>query len=244
MCASDCSSEWVERELSDAFVLMDASKPLNVMRQGRASDFMSDAGVEDRTLRQQLVESLEAQERLRCELSRTLEANREEQAAQAKRIRELEAETCALRRALEEERGRIRLERAASGRVPARSGPPVEMLLRPLVLRSQEGEYLGVTDVHGIPLTLSGFMHLVERGGGPDRVVASCWEAEAGGWGLCFGVSSAGGCCSHVLRVRPMRTPSGNKVTVLAAMRVAGAPVPHAYLVGMFRQLRECFQEE
>jgi len=40
-----------------------------------------------------------------------------------------------------------------------------------------------------------------------------------------------------------MRTPSDNWVTLLAAMQVDGRDVPQDYVVQMFRQLREAFQE-
>lgn len=243
MCASDCSSEEGEREFPGVFAIVDALKPMFSMRVGRASTF-PDGGPQGGASRRQVAESLEAQERLRRELDRTHEAYRKGQAAQAKRILELEAETRALHRALEGERERIRLARTAREHVPAHGSPPTEILLRPLVLRSRQGEYLGVTDAQGTPLTLSGLIRLVEVGWGADRVVASFWDEEAGGWSLSFGVISAGHCCSYVLRVRPMRTPSGNRVAVLMAMRVGGAPVPHVHLVRMFRQLRECFQQE
>lgn len=241
MCASDWSSGDLERNLTGAFVLRDTEPP-RTMHQGEAS-FFSDGVLQGSAVRQ-AAERLEMQDSLRREIARTHEAYRGRQAAQTKRIRELEAEMFALRRTLAEERTRLRLEHAARKRGQAHSGPPAEILLRPLVLRSRQGEFLGVTDAHGTPLTLSGFLSLVESGGSLDRVVSTCWEETVGGWGLCLGICSAGGCSSHMLLVRPMRTPSGNSVTVLTTMRVEGASVPHAFLVRMFRQLRECFQEE
>ena len=193
-----------------------------------------------------MAESLEVQKRLRRELAHVQESARKTQAAQQERIRSLEAEACALRRALEEERGRVRNVLSGSSGVELAHAPPDEHLDQPLVLRSQQGEFLGVTDKCGQALTLSGFLRLVETGAKPGkRVVASCWEARSGCWNLtlCLSGGAAPKRC-YSFETIALRTPNGNKVTLLSAVSVDGEAVPTGFVVQMFRHLRESFQEE
>jgi len=111
------------------------------------------------------------------------------------------------------------------------------------VLRSQQGSFLGVTDRQGQALSLAGFLRLVEGGSAVAcRVVATCWEPCSGGW--CLTVSIMGPQPrAYVLETRSLRTPSGNWVTLLSGMQVDGRDVPQDFVVQMFRQLREGFQE-
>ena len=48
----------------------------------------------------------------------------------------------------------------------------------------------------------------------------------------------------YVFETSPMCTPSGNHVTLLSRVSVDGTDVPACFVVQMFRQLRESFQEE
>ncbi|HWR03401.1 MAG TPA: hypothetical protein VN419_05220 [Humidesulfovibrio sp.] len=197
-------------------------------------------------------ESLEAQNRLRRELAQAREEFRAAQVAQAERIKGLEADVAALKRALDEERGRVQTALTRLDADESPHFPPDEYLGRPLVLRSAQGDFLGVTDRSGQALSLLGFVRLVEGAGqaaGRDtcranRVVGSCWEVRAGGW--CLTLSLLGPLVRkcYVLETRYQHTPSGNKVTQLSEMRVDGVPVPQEFVVQMFRQLRESLQEE
>lgn len=242
MGTSDWSMERLEQDLSSAFALLDRAEDFGALRRGES------AALAEGVLRcmngalQKVSESLEAQSRLRRDFDRAREEFRESQAAQSRRIRALEDEVRALREALARERGRGGDESCA--RSAAAVEPPADLLRRPLVLRSRQGDFLGVTDSQGRALTMSGFLSLVERGGGGGRVVASCWERASGGWALSLGLCSGAARGCYGLEVQATRTPSGNKVTVLNAMRMDGSPVSGDYMVRMFRQLRECFQEE
>lgn len=193
-------------------------------------------------------ESLEAQSLLRRELAQVREEARRAQVAQMERIQMLEADVAALRRALDEERGRVNVALARLSVDDTPHFPPDDHLSRPLVLRSQQGEFLGVTDLAGQALSLFGFLRLVEGGGQTvarsSRVVASCWEACAGGWCLTLSISGPLVRKCYVLETRALCTPSGNKVTQLTEMRVDGDPVPQEFVVQMFRQLRDSLQED
>jgi len=195
-----------------------------------------------------LSESLEAQSLLRRELDQAREDFRNAQADQTKRVQALETEVVALRQALDSERDHIRLElaRFSVGELP--QGPADEYLHCPLVLCSPQGDYLGVTDAAGQALSLSGFLRLVEtgeRGCAPSgRIVATCWQNFADQWCLTISISGAQVRKCYMLETCAVRTPSGNNVTLLAEIRVDGVSVPQDFVVQMFRQLRDSFQEE
>ncbi len=194
-------------------------------------------------------ESLKVQNRLRRELVLAREDFQHAQAVQAERIKSLEAEVSALRQALGDERRRVQLETTRRSPNETRHSPPEDHLSRPLVLRSQQGDFLGVTDRLGQTLSLGGFLRLVEgASGGPsrsDRIVASCWDTHAGSWSLTVCITSkAFSRRCYVLETQVLRTPIGNMVTLLAHIFVDGSPVPSEFVVQMFRHLRESFQEE
>jgi hypothetical protein len=249
MGKADWSLDHLERDLAAGFVLLDRAE-----RSGRLGSGETGALAEGvlqcmNGALMKVSESLEAQSRMRRELAFARDEFQRTQTLQAERIQSLEAEVTALRRNLEEERRRARFEslRLSPGQAP--QVPADDYLNRPLVLRSQQGEFLGVTDRAGQALSLSGFQNLVEGawGSGPrgDRVVASCWEACAGSWflTLCFTGRTYSRKC-YILETNALRTPSGNKVTLLSNIHVDGVPVPQGYVVQMFRHLRESFQEE
>lgn len=248
MGKADWSLDHLEHDLAAGFSLLGRSEQSGGLGAGESSALADGVLQCMNGALLKVSESLEAQNRLRRELSQAREDFRLAQTAQAERIQGLEADVAALRRALDEERGRVQLALARlSGDEPPHF-PPDDHLNRPLVLRSQQGDFLGVTDLSGQALSLSGFLHLVESGGrssgGSARVVASCWEACAGGWCLTLSISGSQVRRCYVLETRALCTPSGNKVTQLAEMRVDGAPVPQEFVVQMFRQLRDSLQEE
>lgn len=249
MGKADWSLDHLEQELVAGFAVLGRAEGAGRLGPGES------AAVADGILQcmngalMKVSESLEAQTRLRCELARAQEEFQRAQAAQAERIQRLEAEVAALCRNLEEERSRERLERGQGAHHVLQQSPPEEHLNRPLVLRSPQGDFLGVTDRSGQALSLAGFLRLVETGGEGDpageRIVASCWERRAGAWSvtLCLSGPAVQPRC-YGLETRPLTTPSGNKVAVLSSLAVDGSPVPAGYVVQLFRHLRESFQEE
>lgn len=188
-------------------------------------------------------ESLEAQAALRRELAEAREELATLRQWQSDRISGLEGEVQALRRALCDERRRIDRLGASS---PC-TQPDREYLSRPLVMRSPQGEFLGITDRAGQALSLEGFLRLVDgpgRGRAPlGRQVASCWDGDESGWSLSVSVSSPASRRHYVLATRQLRTPSGNLVTLLCGLHVDGRLVPADFVQQMFRQLRDSLQE-
>lgn len=190
-------------------------------------------------------ESLEIQNTLRRELAETREAFVRQRQEEAERIGRLEDEVAGLRQALAEERAR----RGAAASDGGECHPSDEYLAQPFVLRSQQGDFLGVTGPAGQALSLSGFLRLVDgpaaafgRGMGV-RTVASFWQGGGQVWSLAVSVMAPAGRRHYVLETRSLRTPSNNLVTLLDAMHVDGASVPREFLLQMFRQLRDSLQE-
>lgn len=235
MGAADWSLDQLERELAANFVWLGKAEGEGGLAAGES------AALAEGVLRcmngalSKVSESLEAQAALRRELERERDEFRRAQAQQALRIRSMERELAALRASLN-------LERAAAAGPPL--APPDEHLRRPLVLRTAQGDFLGVTGRDGRALSLSGFLRLVEGASQrSERVVASCWEAGDKGWSLTLSISGVRSPRCYVLGTRATRTPSGNHVVVLAEMLVDGRVVPQEYVLQMFRQLREGAQE-
>lgn len=243
---ADWSLDHLKQDLASGAAWLDAAQCSGQTPRGESSALADSVLQYMGGALRQVSESLEAQKRLRCEMAQLRESARQIQAAQQERIRSLEAEACALRRALEEERGRVRNVLSRSVGTELGHAPPDEHLDRPLVLRSQQGDFLGVADKLGQALTLSGFLRLVETGTPPrERVVASCWEARSGSWSLtlCLSGGATPKKC-YVFETSALCTPSGNKVTLLSRVSVDGEPVPAGFVAQMFRHLRESFQEE
>jgi len=256
MGKADWSLDHLERELAAGFSLLDRVERAGGMGRGE-SGALADGVLQCMNgALMKVSETLEEHARLRRELAQARAEFRQTQAQQAGRIKALEDEAASLRRALDEERQRSRraLARLDTRQATAtlQHAPPDDHLDRPLVLCSQQGEFLGVTDRSGQALNLSGFHRLIEGGThGADRqrraerLVASCWEQRAGNWYLTVCISEAGlSRRCYVLETRAVLTPSGNKVTQLSAITVGGSPVPQNYVLQMFRHLRDSFQEQ
>jgi hypothetical protein len=246
MGKSDWSQEQLERDLAAGFHLLGRAERSGGLDAGESAALADGVLQCMNSALQKVSESLEAQSRMRGELAQVREDLRRAAAEQAERIAALEGELASLRLALDAERGRTRAE------VPEAEGdahvPSDEYLARPLVLRSPQGDFLGVTDRFGQALSLYGLVRLAE-GATPGalpggRVVASCWEACGGGWCLTICISSARVRRCYAFETVFLRTPSGNNVTLLSGMRLDGDAVPQEYLLQMFRQLRDSLQEE
>lgn len=244
---ADWSLDLLERDLVDGFALLGRAERSGGLAAGES------AALAEGVLRcmsgalQKVSESLEIQAGLRRELA----ALREElrlakderallEAGRDKRLCELEAEVAALRQERES------LKKALAD-LPGetRHLPPDAFLAQPLVLRSPQGDFLGITDKSGQPMCLADFLLLVERGGSgaQDRVVGSLWERHGQAWCLTLSIADAGRKRCLTLESEPCRTPSNNQVALLTRLMVDGAPAPQEYMLQMFRQLRESLQE-
>lgn len=240
MGKTDWSVDQLEHDLAASFAM------LGRMEQGGALAPGESAALAEGVMRcmngalLKVSESLEAQGALRRELA----SLREElglvmserqifQQAQEVRMRALEAEMQSLR------------AQSLLADDALRHFPPDEFLVRPLVVCSLQGNFLGVSVVAGQPLTMGDFVRLVEQGGDHRRIVCTLWEQRGQDWFLTMSLGGHGAVqrrC-YVLETRPVLTPSGNHVTELVGMSEDGLPVPSDYLLQMFRQLRESLQE-
>ncbi len=238
MGKTDWSVDQLERDLAASFAL------LGRMEQGGALAPGESAALADGVLRcmngalLKVSESLEAQ----AELRRELAALREELwragserltvlQAQDERIHILEGEVQSLR------------AQSLLAEDALRHFPPDEFLSRPLVVRSPQGEFLGVSVVLGTPLCMGDFVRLVEQGGDQRRIVCTLWEQCGQDWFLTMSLSGQGARRCYVLETRAVLTPSGNHVTELVGLSEDGVLVPADFLLQMFRQLRESLQE-
>ena len=248
---ADWSLDLLERDLAAGFALLGQAERAGGMAPGESQ------ALADGVLRcmngalMKVSESLEAQARLRRELAQAraeMLQVQTVQTSQAVRIQDLEAEVASLRESLKLERARGAFSARNDGDASLAAGlaPSSAYLERPLVLRSPQGEFLGVTDSQGQALTLCGLLRLVEggaQGAHAGRVVATCWERLPGaGWCLALTIMGRR-TCAYALETRSLLTPSGNLVIQLLEMRVDGQPVPQEFVTRMFRQLREAFQE-
>lgn len=240
---ADWSLDQLEQDLADGFALLGRSERRGGLGAGESSAFADGVMRCMNGALMKVSESLEAQASLRRELDCERLERQRARDEHDRRIRNLEDEIQALRKCLEQERewSRTALSRLDAGAV--RLSPSEEYLSRPLVLRSQQGDFLGVTDRAGLALTLAGFLRLVEGQGAAPRMLGTCWEADAEGWRLLVSVSAPRPRC-HSLVTRPWLTPSGNRVTLLESLAVDGRAVPQEYALQMFRQLRESMQEQ
>lgn len=245
MGKTDWSQEQLERDLAAGFHLLGRAERSGGLGAGESAALADGVLQCMNNALQKVGESLEAQSRLRAELAHVREELRSISSAQAARIKGLEDEVASLRLSLQAERFRPDSAQDDEGDAHV---PSDEYLARPLVLRSQQGDYLGVTDRFGQALSLYGLVRLAEGAGSAaasgGRVVASCWEASGEGWCLTICVSGARVRRCYSFETIFQRTPSGNQVTLLSDMRLDGAAVPQEYLMQMFRQLRDSLQEE
>jgi len=250
---ADWSLNHLEHDLEAGFAFLGRAERAGNLGAGEASALADGVLQCMNGALMKVSESLEAQARLRGELALLRDEFRLSQAAQsvqAGRIRSLETEVVALRQALAEEQDRVSRAWARRAADDAPHCPPDEHLSRPLVLRSPQGDFLGVTDRAGLALNLDGFLRLVERAGSaPDsrpstgRIVATCWDASDESWVLTLSLFGPRVRRCYALETSALQTPNGNHVTLLSNMRVDGVPVSQDFVVQMFRQLRDCLQE-
>lgn len=254
MGRKDWSSEQLAQELSHGFSLLARMELGGGLPQGEAAALADGVLQCMNSTLLKVSEALEEQTRLRAEILSLKSALKEAEGGRValergrdERMRALESEV----RQLRDERQRLAdaLEsvgqcEAAPGGVARAVCPPDSLLNEPLVVRTAQGDYLGVSDQAGQRLSLREFLGLVERQSSSGAVVCSSWEHLGTGWLLSLGLTCGPDAAwTYALDMATVRTPSGNRVTVLRRMCFNGASVPDAYLLQMFRQLRDGVQE-
>lgn len=110
----------------------------------------------------------------------------------------------------------------------------------PLVIRNDQGDYLGVADRRSV-FCLKEFIHLIEKNAGPGKVVTVRFSAIEGGWSLIILTldHATRQRHEHVLHLRRTVTPNQNEVVQLTSMAIDGRVVPQPFLLALFRKIKE-----
>lgn len=235
MGSVDWSEDQLVRNLTEGFQLLDRLESDGGLERGEAAALAQGVMRCMNGALLKVSEVLEEQTRLRRELALlrqehalALRESRDAEGRKDVRIAALESELKSLRAELDGVRG-VRVCHPA---------PPDALLRQPMVVRGSGGQYLGVCDGAGQALSVSDFLGLVERADA-SRLVGTSWSAADEGWVLALGLSwSAGKSASYTMLMSSVRTPSGNVVTLLAAMTAGQRNIPQEYLLRMFRKIR------
>lgn len=202
-------------------------------------------------------------ERMSCLLRRQCEGG-EGPPAQAEDVEALREEVAALRklagsakgserriRRLREQNSRLKAEKreleqlllSAIGTGATRGkAPPSSFLDLPLVIRSSEGEFLGVLSRGRRRFNVRKFLTHVRRGAGGGRTVKVQWTRGEDHWRLAVQLrGSSGEGREYVMHLTETLTPMRNIVACLGAMAVDGQEVPARYMVDFFRRIRDEF---
>ena len=154
--------------------------------------------------------------------------------------------------ALEEERNELRRKKVEMERYILQKirsdnthhARPTSLFLDlPLVIRSGNGEYLGVTGKSKKNFTIKNLISLIQKNAGPRKSLDMHWERRGAAWGL--NASSRDGKTGEkqnlVLFFEEKMTPKKNLVARLTRMIVDGKVAPATFLLGLFKEIRDSF---
>lgn len=137
-----------------------------------------------------------------------------------------------------------RLE-ARLNEMEALQGPPADFLRLPLVFRSEQGEYLGVTDKQSSQhFSLRDFVCIIHKNAGGRTDVDTSWQRSGNaGWRLIIRetASVTGRSKSHYVDVERFATPKGNLVAKLMDLCFDGQTMPPFFVYELFRQIGRDF---
>jgi len=117
--------------------------------------------------------------------------------------------------------------------------PPERFLGLPLVVRSEQGEFLGVAGRAWGAFALRDFLDLLVRAYRAPRHFEQRWERRGLGWRLTLEQVEALRPERYALDLEQARTPRNNDVAMLSRLAMGGEDVPPPNLYGFIRQLRE-----
>ncbi|GFK94617.1 hypothetical protein NNJEOMEG_02464 [Fundidesulfovibrio magnetotacticus] len=103
-----------------------------------------------------------------------------------------------------------------------------------VVVRSSDGNYLGMTQPSGRPFALRHFARFLARRAGPEGGRAR-WLRQGGDW--VFSLESRGQAHDH--RFQEATTPKGNAVARFSGLSVGGRAASEAALQALLRQMKE-----
>ncbi|MBF0480098.1 MAG: MerR family transcriptional regulator [Desulfovibrionaceae bacterium] len=117
--------------------------------------------------------------------------------------------------------------------------PPADLALLPVVIFSELGEFLGVTDKKGRPFTLKEFQAFLERRAAGLGKFDSTWSLDQDAWVLTFGGSGPSSGQVHDHYFRRTKTTKGNLVAHFYQLRINGNVVTKAFLHAFLRQIKD-----
>lgn len=168
-------------------------------------------------------------------MARDLDRIREENCRLAARLSEMLRE----RQEMEE-----RLDARLSA-LEALQGPSVDFMRLPLVFKSEQGEFLGVSDRQTSQhFSLRDFVYLIHKNAGGRKDVDTVWQRLGGaGWRLVIHESAplSGRRKSHHVDVERFTTPMGNLVARLVDLCFDGQTMPPFLVYELFRQIDRDF---
>lgn len=150
----------------------------------------------------------------------------------------MEQEVASLRRAKEE------LERLLrQGNAGAPLFPSEEYLSRPLVIRTSQGEYLGVLGKVQKHFALQDFVFMIERNTAAGRHLDLSWDKRDEQWVLLVSARDGEeGREQHVVLVTQKTvTPNRNVVTEIVRLNINGNDVPDSLLLSLFKKVKDGF---
>ncbi|MGE4292965.1 MAG: MerR family transcriptional regulator [Desulfovibrio sp.] len=153
-------------------------------------------------------------------------------------LEQMEQEVASLRRSKEELE---RLLRQGGSGTPL--FPSEEYLSRPLVIRTNQDEYLGVLGKVQKHFALRDFVFMIERNAAAGRQLEMSWERRDDQWVLLISARDAeDGREQHVVLVsRKTVTPSRNTVTEIVRLNINGNDVPDSLLLSLFKKVKDGF---
>lgn len=244
MFNNNWSTEQIEQELAMRSHVVtpprDNGEPVSEARPDAPSTAYAMGGVLDK-----MTDLLENQSlfrgeirSLRDELAELKRERRESEEQYQSKLDQVQSEVASLRRAKEE------LERLLRGGAEnAPLFPSEDYLARPLVIRTRNGEYLGVLGKVQKHFALRDFVFMIERNAAAGRKLDLSWELREDQWVLLV-TSRDGeeGREQHVVLVTQKTvTPSRNTVTEIVRLNINGNDVPDSLLLTLFKKVKDGF---
>lgn len=121
--------------------------------------------------------------------------------------------------------------------------PDEKYLACPLVIRTQQSEYLGVLGKVRKHFALRDFVYLVETNAN-GRSVDLAWEKQGKLWSLRVSLHENGLEQHFVLVTQKTITPSKNVVAEIVRLNVNGADVPDSLLLSLFKKIKDTFDRQ
>lgn len=122
--------------------------------------------------------------------------------------------------------------------------PPETFLKLPLVIRTTEGEYLGVAG-RTKHFSLSEFIRIIRKNTNARKTVSLQWQRRDKSWILTIFTNDLDNNCKHEheLHVFQTVTPNRNNVVQLTSLSIDGNSVPDPFLLVILRKIKDGFDE-